>query len=136
MESVKENQKMSRKEIEFMRIKNTIKRFSGILFAMVLAAAFLLPVQAASYYKYNSGRLVINPNNSRQKQAITTGGSAYDDRGYGLNAFLCAGVEQINGNEEWNSIPFRSSTSKSVASGYYNDVLGGLYYCGPEDKAN
>ena len=53
MESVKENQKMSRKEIEFMKIKNTIKRFSGILFAMVLAAAFLLPVQAASYYKYN-----------------------------------------------------------------------------------
>lgn len=117
-----------------MRIKRKIKKAAGILFAMVLAASFLLPVQAVSYYKYNSGRLVTNPNNSRQKQAITTGGSAYDDRGYALSAYLAAGVKRIGGNEEWENMSFKESTPKSIASGYYNDVVGGLYYCGPEEQ--
>lgn len=134
MESVKENQKMSRKEIEFMKIKNTIKRFSGILFAMVLAAAFLLPVQAASSYKYNSGRLMTNPSNSSLKQAVTTGGSAYDDRGNALNAYLGAGVARIGEKDTWRTIYFTGSTSRSISSGYYKNVVGGLYYCGPENR--
>ena len=102
-----------------MKIKNTVKRFTGVLFAMILAVSFLLPAQAATY-AYNSGRLVTNPTNSKLKQAVTTGGSAYDDRGYGINAYLGAGVA--------------GSTTRSIASGYHADVVGGLYYCGPEDK--
>ena len=116
-----------------MKIKNTVKRFTGVLFAMILAVSFLLPAQAATY-AYNSGRLVTNPTNSKLKQAVTTGGSAYDDRGYGINAYLGAGVGIIGEDDQWRTINFTGSTTRSIASGYHADVVGGLYYCGPEDK--
>ena len=80
-----------------MKIKNTIKRFSGILFAMVLAASFLLPAQAATSgyvtYKWNKGYTQKSGDSTR---AVTEGGSAYDDRGYACRAQLVAGIKSPN----------------------------------------
>ena len=122
---------MRRKEIEFMKIKNTIKRFSGILFAMVLAAAFLLPAQAATNgyvtYKWNKGYTQKSGNTTR---AVTEGGSAYDDRGNACNAKLVAGVKSpYVTNYSYGYRNFTGSTTAKAYSPYLENANRYIHNC-------
>lgn len=116
-----------------MARKHILRKISGAVAVGVLAAAAIVPVQAAveaaraNSYTYNRGYM---EQVGTQKRAITQGGSAYDDRGYGVSARLVAGL-QIPGdsNRYFAYKHFSGSTSESAVTEYKNNVSYGIHGC-------
>ena len=113
-----------------MARKHILRKISGAVAVGVLAAAAIVPVQAAvaranSVRYFNAYRVY----NGTASAAQTQGGSAYDDRGYGLNAYLVAGVKTTTGDESYGYRRFIGYTDDMAESGFRNNVIEYVHDC-------
>ena len=115
-----------------MRKRNIWKKISGAAAVGVMAVSIILPVQAATeaaratYYleHFNEYRVY----EGTKSAAVTEGGSAYDDRGFAVNAHLVAGV--INADESnYGYRNFIGSTNESAKSAFLDGVIQYVHDC-------
>lgn len=118
-----------------MRKRNIWKKISGAAAVGVMAVSIILPVQAATEaarannYTYYDAYLEPLGN---QKRAVTGGGSAYDDKGYALRAYLVAGVN-ISGSSshDLTYVRFEGTALEPAITGFHYDVISGIHDCIP-----
>ncbi len=112
--------------------KKYLEKISGAAAVGVMAVSIILPVQAATeaaratYYleHFNEYRVY----EGTKSAAVTEGGSAYDDRGFAVNAHLVAGV--INADESnYGYRNFIGSTNESAKSAFLDGVIQYVHDC-------
>lgn len=115
--------------------KKYLEKISGAAAVGVMAVSIILPVQAATEaarannYTYYDAYLEPLGN---QKRAVTGGGSAYDDKGYALRAYLVAGVN-ISGSSshDLTYVRFEGTALEPAITGFHYDVISGIHDCIP-----
>mgnify|MGYP001860273144 CR=1 FL=1 len=99
-----------------MKKRNIMKKLSGIAIVTALCICAILPTQAAvtraNSVRYLHGYKVYEGSKSA---AVTEGGSAYDDRGYALNAHVYAKVTTATGETNVGTGNFTGYNSKVIA---------------------
>ena len=98
-----------------------------------MAVSIILPVQAATeaaratYLEYLNEYRVYEGTKSA---AVTEGGSAYDDRGFAMNAYLVAGVVADGGVSSYGYCNITGYEPLAKAqSGFLNGVIQYIHDC-------
>ena len=111
-----------------------MEKISGAAAVGVMAVSIILPVQAATeaaratYYleHFNEYRVY----EGTKSAAVTEGGSAYDDRGFAMNAYLVAGVVADGGVSSYGYCNITGYEPLAKAqSGFLNGVIQYIHDC-------
>ena len=114
--------------------KKYLEKISGAAAVRVMAVSIILPVQAATeaaratYYleHFNEYRVY----EGTKSAAVTEGGSAYDDRGFAMNAYLVAGVVADGGVSSYGYCNITGYEPLAKAqSGFLNGVIQYIHDC-------
>lgn len=110
-----------------------MEKISGAAAVGVMAVSIILPVQAATeaaratYLEYFNEYRVYEGTKSA---AVTEGGSAYDDRGFAMNAYLVAGVVADGGVSSYGYCNITGYEPLAKAqSGFLNGVIQYIHDC-------
>lgn len=113
--------------------KKYLEKISGAAAVGVMAVSIILPVQAATeaaratYLEYFNEYRVYEGTKSA---AVTEGGSAYDDRGFAMNAYLVAGVVADGGVSSYGYCNITGYEPLAKAqSGFLNGVIQYIHDC-------
>ena len=113
--------------------KKYLEKISGAAAVRVMAVSIILPVQAATeaaratYLEYFNEYRVYEGTKSA---AVTEGGSAYDDRGFAMNAYLVAGVVADGGVSSYGYCNITGYEPLAKAqSGFLNGVIQYIHDC-------
>ena len=113
--------------------KKYLEKISGAAAVGVMAVSIILPVQAATeaaratYLEYFNEYRVYEGTKSA---AVTEGGSACDDRGFAMNAYLVAGVVADGGVSSYGYCNITGYEPLAKAqSGFLNGVIQYIHDC-------
>lgn len=113
--------------------KKYLEKISGAAAVGVMAVSIILPVQAATeaaratYLEYFNEYRVYEGTKSA---AVTEGGSAYDDQGFAMNAYLVAGVVADGGVSSYGYCNITGYEPLAKAqSGFLNGVIQYIHDC-------